>query len=81
MTELVDIEKTPTGFVKWRELIPILITIFSMSVAISMGAIYIHGEAPHRDAIPRTEFDRFADSVDNKLERVLNTLDRMQGIK
>ena len=65
------------GYVRWREMIPILITIFSMAVAIAMGALYIHGQAPHKDAVPRKEFERFTHNVENNFNRVLDKLDKI----
>ena len=66
------------GNIKWKDLIPVLITVFSMSVAIAMGALYIHGQAPHTDAVPRAEFDRFADSIESHFDRLHTQLDRIK---
>ena len=67
----------PVAYVRWREMIPILITMFSMTIAIAMGALYIHGQSPHKDAVPRAEFNRFAESVDNNFGRILDKLERI----
>ena len=66
------------GYVRWKEIIPILIAIFSMAVSISIGAMFIHGQSPHKDAVPRPEFNRFTKSVDNQFNRVLDKLDRIE---
>jgi len=62
---------------KWKEAIPVIITVFSMTVAISMGALYIHGQSPHKDAVPRQEFNRFASSVEKHFDRLHTQLDRI----
>jgi len=65
------------GCIKWSDIIPIIITTFSMAVAIAMGALYFHSQSPHHDAVSRKEFERLTTSVDSKFDRVLNKLDRM----
>jgi hypothetical protein len=66
------------GFVRWKELVPVLITMFSIVVTIAVGALYIHGQSPHKDAVPRAEFNRFADSVEDHFDRLHSQIDRLQ---
>ena len=64
-------------YVKWKDNVKLIITVFSLAVAISLGAIHLHSQAPHKDAVNKREFDRLTLSVDNGFARINDKLDRL----
>ena len=69
--------KVRAGYVRWSDNVKLIITVFCITVAISLGAINLHSQAPHKDAVNKREFDRLSKTVDSGFERINDKLDHI----
>ena len=67
------------GKVRWRELVPVLVTIFTLTVAISWGIIYLHSQGLHQGAVSNREFDRLTQTMDRQFATINRKLDDLSS--
>ncbi len=53
------------------------LTLFLVTTGAMWGMVSVHADTPHEDALTRPEFGMFKDTVDRRLERIENKLDRL----
>ena len=64
--------------VRWKEMTPLLITIFTLAVTIPLGALWLHDRQPHVGAATKSEFAYFRTDVSGDLKRIEEKIDSLK---
>lgn len=60
----------------WK-LVTCLLTLFVLSTGAMWAMVSVHAENPHKEAVPRSEFDFFHHAVDARLDRIEAKIDEL----
>lgn len=62
------------GRIKFKD----VIWLCTISVSISLGALWIHSETPHRDAVTKREIDKFETGINSKFADINEKLNKVE---
>ena len=65
--------------VRWKDMVTLLVIIFTISVSVCMGALAIHSTSPHKGAVTKELMAIFIKNIDGKFISVEKKLDKLEG--